>query len=147
MKIVGKQSLIITLPLLILLSAVGLVTFTYVESDIEYKVDLTRINGDTVNIWGNVKLTITNQRDSEVGFTDINIELVNPATNHVFYSYKNVGGTLKSGESTSYNLEFKVLIADIPETDLQIKVTGWLLWNGERTFTTKIIQVPMSWEI
>ena len=146
MRIDGKKSLVVIIPILTLLSGFGLVTFVYEQSDILYEVELTRISADKVYIWGNVELTITNNRDSQVGFTDIKIQLLNPKTNNVFFTYNNMGGTLEHGQSTSYDLSFKILITDIPDTDIVVQITGWLLWESERTYESKTIQVPISWE-
>ncbi len=147
MRIAGKQSLIIVVPLLALLASFGLVTFVYQEAEITYEVELTSIHSDNVYIWGNVQLTITNGRDSVIGFTDISVDLIDPKTEEVFYTYTNDGGTLNAGESIKHSIDFKVLIDDLPEREIRVIIIGWLLWDGETTLQERTFEIPVEIEI
>lgn len=147
MKIAGKQSLIITIPLLALLATFGLVTYHYEESGIAYDVDLENIGTNGVRIWGTVQLKVTNNRDGLVGFTDVTVELVHPVTEHVFYKYQDAGGYLRSGDSSIYTIEFDILIADLPDAVIDVVITGWLFWEGENTLQEKTIPIPIEVEI
>lgn len=147
MRIIGKNNIVIAVPFLMLLASFGLVTFVYEEADILYEVSLTSIYTDNVRVWGNIHLKITNNRDSLVGFTDIDVDLLNPETEKSFYSYHNNGGYLQSGSSIGYNINFNMLLKDLPEAYIIVSIEGYLYWDGEYIQTTKLLEVPITVEV
>ena len=80
-------------------------------------------------------------------FTNVEIDLENPQTNTVFYHYTNAGGTLEPSESTTYYVAFRILIKDIPDTNIRVKISGNLLWQGDSSDVEKVIYVPIEWDI
>ena len=149
MRIDGKQSLIITLPLILLLSSFGLLTIVYEESGIRYEAQIEpgTFGYSSNDVWGTIKLTITNTNDFDVSFTNIEIDLENPDTNKIFFSYDSAGGSLRASQITTHRLSFNIPIDDIPNTNIKITITGWLFWEGEESEIEKIIYVPIEFEI
>jgi len=149
MRIDGKQSLIVTLPLILLLSSFGLVTFVYEESGIKYEamIEPGTFGYNSNSVWGTVSLKITNTNDFDVSFTNVEIDLVNPKTGKVFYSYRDNGGVLNPSDVVKHKLPFNILIDEIPDTDIKITITGYLFWNGEGSELEKTIYLPIEFEI
>jgi len=147
MQITGKNNLILTISLLSILSTFGLVTYVFEDSGIRYAVDLESIGSDNVDVWGRITLKITNNRDSPVEFTDVTIELENPDTSEIFYTYQNAGGRLEPTKSITHSISFRIPISDIPETNIVVNVTGWLLWDGDLSEQSRTFLVPVKLEI
>ena len=63
--------------------------------------------------------------------------MYNPDTDGLFFEFFHIGGTIKAGETYSETFEFDVLIDDVPETEIKVKLSAFIKWGSEQGKTVE----------
>jgi len=146
----GKAQLAVMTLLLGLITSlgIGIVIYTTQENGLTYQVTLNSINTDYENVWGSVTLKVTNDNDFDVSFTNVKVELSDPSSQVVFYTYIHEGGSVeKNGGTLSERIDFTLSYEDIPETEVLVILSGTLTWNNQQEFIEREFLIPLELEV
>jgi len=143
----GKQAVIGLLAFLgIMASLFGpQFLYHYSESGIEYDIFLESFNQNGDMITGSVRLRITNTNDFSVSVTHISLMLFNPAKDTPFYSTTDQGASLGAGSVIYVSKSFEIRYSEIPEYEVRVQLSAYVVWNGQDDWMSKEFFVPIEW--
>ena len=104
----------------------SILIYEYSDSGMDYKVYLDEYDDNSERIWGKITLKIRNTNNFDVSARNIHVDLYNPDTDGLFFEFFHIGGTIKAGETYSETFEFDVLIDDVPETEIKVKLSAFI---------------------
>lgn len=126
---------------------IGIVIYKTQEGGLTYEVTLNSINTDYENVWGSVTLKVTNDNDFDVSFVDVKVELADPITQVVFYTFEHEGSSVEAnGGTLSERIDFTLTYDDIPEEEILVYLSGTLTYNNNVEFIEREIPVPLVWD-
>ena len=102
--------------------------------DVEYSIYLKKftVNGDTLK--STIKVKITNNKDTQISATNIDVKLYDPEAENPFFETTNIGGMVLPGESETFEISVECNYDDIPEHEVRITLTAlvdWEFFDGE----------------
>lgn len=147
----GKAELAFIVVLLGILTSlgIGIVVYSGEENGVTYEVTLTDIDTDYDTVWGSIILTVINGNDFDIAFTGITLELIDPSTDTVFYTYSNDGDSIeRNGGKLRVRIDFTITYDDIPDMEIKYRLTGMLTWdnNPPESIVRENI-IPLVWSL
>jgi hypothetical protein len=135
MTVVAGKSAVIKLAAIISIFALimgPILIYESEESNVKYSVYLKDFGENGISIWGTIKVDIHNKNDFDISAQNIRVKVYNPDTGDLIYNFFHAGGTIKSDEKFTEDIDFEADIDSIPEHELEVEVSAYVKWGANQ---------------
>lgn len=143
----GKQAVLLVFAFMGLMAALlgPQLMYEYSEGGLNYSIYLEKFVLNRDDIYGSVLLKVENTNDFEIEVNQISLMLFNPSEDKPFLTVKDEGAKIGAKETFNKSKAFSCKYSAIPEHEIRVVLSAFVVWEGIGNWVTKDWVVPIEW--